>query len=327
METAPENNPLISVIIPVKNGIDTLQSCLDGVFRQTLRDKIEVIVIDSGSTDGTLELLKNYPVRVHHLPPKEFNHGETRNLGVQLSKGTFVLMTVQDATPAKDNWIELMLVHFDNPEVAGVCGQQIVRADSDKNPLQWFAPASEAKPELIQFKDPSQFTSLPGKKQHNYCNWDDVNAMYRKSLKEKIPFKKLMFSEDSLWAKDALSLGYAIVFDSRAPVYHYHHQQFKFYFKRTYIILYQNYKFYDYIKFPKNPLITVPQIVVRIARKKIPVKQKFHWLFYNLTLVFAAWSAALIFSVVAGTRGMKGVEASQNYFVGYPPQGVPAKTK
>ncbi|MEI7982308.1 MAG: glycosyltransferase family 2 protein [Bacteroidota bacterium] len=327
MEEFLVNKPLVSVVIPVKNGVDTIQSCLDGIFRQTLKEKIEVIVIDSGSTDGTLELLKKYPVRIHHLPPKAFNHGETRNLGVQLAEGTFVVMTVQDATPVTDNWIEIMLGHFSNPEVAGVCGQQIVGADPDKNPLQWFVPASEAKPEMIQFKDTATFTSLSGKKQHACCNWDDVNAVYRKSIKETLPFKSLMFSEDTLWAKDALSLGHALVYDYRARVYHYHHQDFKFYFKRTYIILYQNFKFYNYIKFPKNPLIQIPEIMVRMARKKLPFKASVKWIFYNLNLVLSSWSAALLFASVAGVSGMKGVEKSQKFFVGYPPQGTQAKTK
>ena len=327
METNPVNDPLISVVIPVKNGADTLKSCLDGIFSQTLADKLEVIVIDSGSTDGTLELLRGYPVRVHNLPSKEFNHGETRNLGISLARGTFVVLTVQDATPATTNWIELMLPHFDNPEVAGVCGQQIVGCYPDKNPLQWFLPVSEAVPRLVQFTNTSSFTSLPGKKQHEYCNWDDVNAVYRKSIKEKLPFKKLMFSEDTLWAKDALSKGFAIVYDYRSRVYHYHHQNFKFYFKRTYIILYQNYKFYDYIHFPKNPLSWIPQIIVRLVRKKLTFMEKLKWIRYNLILVTAAWSAALIFSLNAFLRGMKGVEASQKYFVGYPPQGSQAGIK
>lgn len=327
MTASQPDDILISVVIPVKNGIDTLPSCLDGLFGQTVKDRMEVIAMDSGSTDGTLELLSKYPVRVHHVPKGEFNHGETRNQGINLAKGTFVVLTVQDATPASDDWIELMLSHFDNPEVAGVCGQQIVRSDADKNPLQWFTPASEAKPFLVQFSNSKDFTTLPGRKKHEYCYWDDVTAMYRKSIKEKIPFKKLMFSEDTLWANDALTMGYAIVYDYRARVYHYHHQNFKFYFKRTYIISYQNYKFYDYIKFPKNPFVTVPQILVRISRKKISFKNKVNWFFYNLNLVVASWMATLIFATIAGIRGLKGVEASQKIFVGYPPQGQQAKTK
>lgn len=325
MNNHPDHNPLISVVIPVKNGADTLRSCLDGIFGQTLKDRLEVIVIDSGSSDGTLEILKEYPVRVHPINPKEFNHGETRNLGVSLARGEFVVMTVQDATPATADWLEIMLQHFDDPEVIGVCGQQIVGHDHDKNPLQWFSPASEAKPLKIRFPDPEVFLRKSGREQHAFCNWDDVNAMYRKPAKEKIPFRKLMFSEDTLWAKDALSMGYPIVYDYRARVFHYHHQNFKFYFKRTYIILYQNYKFYNYIKFPANPFIRIPQIIVRLLKKDLPAVEKIRWIRYNLNLVVASWKAAIIFALNAWFRGIKGVESSQQYYVGYPPQGSQGK--
>jgi len=303
--------------------MQTLPACLDGIFSQTVKDRLEVIIIDSGSTDGTLDLLKKYPVRVHHLDPKEFNHGETRNLGVGLAKGKFVLMTVQDAWAASNDWIELMLSHFDDPEVAGVCGQQVVPEDKTKNPLQWFRPASGAEPFSYQFKNPEDFSQLTGKQQHQYCMWDDVNAMYRKDMKLKLPFRKMMFSEDTLWAKDALMKGYKIVYDYRARVYHYHHQNFKFYFKRTYIILYQNYKFYDYIRFPKNPFLRTLQIKIRLLKmKELGYIEKMRWINYNLKLVLASWSASIIFATNAWFRGMKGVEKSQKYFVGYPPQGT-----
>lgn len=326
MENTETQNILVSVVIPVKNGADTLKSCLDGLFRQTIKERMEVIVIDSGSKDGTLELLQQYPVKVHHLPPAEFNHGETRNLGVSLAAGEFVVMTVQDATPASDNWLETMLTHFADPLVAGVCGQQIVPHHPDKNPLQWFMPASEAKPFSYHFPEAIGFKELTGKEQHKFCNWDDVNAMYRKSAKIKLPFRKLMFSEDTLWAKDALEAGYKIVYDYRARVYHYHHQNYSFYFKRSYIILYQNYKFYNYISYPKNPLISVPRIIYRLLRmNQLSIAEKLKWLRYNLTLVRAGWNAALIFSWYAKVKGMDGVEASQKRFVGLPPQGVQAK--
>ncbi len=326
MDNQPIPEVEISVVIPVKNGIDTLKSCLDGIFAQTIKDRLEVIVIDSGSTDGTLTLLQNYPVKLVNLPPKEFNHGETRNLGIGLAKGKFVVMTVQDATPANEYWIETMLTHFSDPEVAGVCGQQIVNRDKSKNPLQWFRPASEAVPFSYQFKNPEDFKKLSGKQQHSYCTWDDVNAVYRKDMKEKLPFRRLMFSEDTLWAKDALEAGYKIVYDYRARVDHYHHQNYKFYFKRSYIILYQNYKFYNYIKYPKNPFIQMAKVKIRLLKmKELSFGEKIKWIFYNFHLVRAAWTAALVFGFNAVFRGMKGVESSQKYFVGFPPQGIQSK--
>ncbi len=321
-----DKKPLISIVIPARNGEDTIRSCFEGIFKQTLISKTEVIVLDSASTDATHDICAEFGVKVHHIEPKDFNHGDTRNVGVELAQGEFIVMTTQDATPSDEFWLETMLQHFDNPEVAGVCGQQIVAHDADKNPIQWFRPMSEAKPVTYQFKDTKEFTNLSGKQQHAYCNWDDVNAMYRKSAKTKLPFKRLMFSEDTLWAKDALSAGYAIVYDYRARVYHYHHQDYSFYFKRSYIILYSNYKFYGYITKPKNPLKYMPQVIIRILKEKnMSFGKKMSWIYYNKRLVTAKWVATLIFAFVVKTRGMKGVEASQKHYVGLPPQGVQSK--
>ena len=64
-----EKKIVISVIIPVKNGTPWLDACLQAIINQTLFDQTEIIVIDSGSTDGTLELLKKYPVTVYSISP------------------------------------------------------------------------------------------------------------------------------------------------------------------------------------------------------------------------------------------------------------------
>jgi len=135
-----------------------------------------------------------------------------------------------------------------------------------------------------------------------------------------------MFSEDTLWAKDALSAGYAIVYDYRARVYHYHHQNYTFYFKRSYIILYSNYKFYNYISYPKNPFIYMIRVSVRMIKEKnMSFGKKIGWILYNKRLVVAKWVATIIFWMVVKFSGMRGVEASQKYFVGLPPQGVQSK--
>ncbi len=83
---------LISIVIPVKDGISTIKQCLDAIFAQTLIDQTEVIIIDSGSTDGTLDIINLYPVRLYQIPPGTFNHGATRNYGVSLTKGEFVVI-------------------------------------------------------------------------------------------------------------------------------------------------------------------------------------------------------------------------------------------
>src|SRR5689334_1039468 len=99
-----ENNILISVVVPVKDGAPWLDSCIKGIMQQTLFAKTEIIAIDSGSTDGSLDILKKYPVKVVSIKPAEFNHGLTRNYALQFCKGTYVVMTVQDATATDDKW-------------------------------------------------------------------------------------------------------------------------------------------------------------------------------------------------------------------------------
>jgi rhamnosyltransferase len=96
-----EERVKISVVIPVKNGEPWLDECIQGIMSQTLFNQTEIIAIDSGSTDGSLAILEKYPVRIYNLPPAEFNHGLTRNYGVQLCRGEYVVMTVQDAKAGK----------------------------------------------------------------------------------------------------------------------------------------------------------------------------------------------------------------------------------
>lgn len=315
--------PLISVVIPVKNGAATLTPCLEGIRAQTLGDRLEIIVIDSGSTDGTPELLARFPVKVHRIAPEEFNHGETRNLGVRLARGEFVVMTVQDARPVDDRWLERMVKHFEDPNVAGVCGQQVVPHELDKNPLQWFRPYSQPVPRKIQFANPHEFQLLPPAEKVALCGWDDVNAMYRRSVLLEIPFRPVNFSEDCIWAGDALSHGQAIAYDYSARVYHYHHETFRFRFRRTYTIQYQFYRYFDFVRTPEWLLPQLARHVYWSAQRKYCPERRASWCAYNLRLDFAEWLAGWCFWFVCKCGGKKLANRSHDWLCARPPQ--PAK--
>ena len=238
----------ISIIIPIKNGEATLDGCVQGIVQQSLFEHCEIIAIDSGSTDGTLNLLKKYPVRVVQIAAESFNHGATRNLGVQQAAGEFVVMTVQDAVPSSKDWLEIMLKHFSDPEVAGVCGQQIVPHHKNKNPHEWFRPQSEPAIRAVQFKAKNDFDKLSPKEKRDCCGWDDVNAMYRKSILIEQPFQPVMFGEDMFWAKEALEKGYKLVYDTSSKVDHYHFQFPEYTYKRTLIAHLFMYECFQYIR-------------------------------------------------------------------------------
>ena len=103
---------LVSIVIPVKNGDYWLEHTLTALLNQELDKPFEVIVIDSGSTDSSLDIIRKHPVHLIQIQPETFNHGTTRNIGVQAAKGEYVVMTVQDARPVDNQWLKHLLAGF-----------------------------------------------------------------------------------------------------------------------------------------------------------------------------------------------------------------------
>ena len=88
---------MISIVIPVRNGGEDLRLCLEGIRKQQVDEDIEVVVIDSGSTDGSTQIAADWGADVHSIAAAEFHHGRTRNLGARLAKGDTLVFTSQDA--------------------------------------------------------------------------------------------------------------------------------------------------------------------------------------------------------------------------------------
>jgi glycosyltransferase involved in cell wall biosynthesis len=108
-----------SVIILTKNSANTIRKCLDSVFEQTVKPD-EIIVVDGSSKDETLEIVKNYPVKIVTEPG--LGYGYARNLGIKNSVGDIIFFIDSDCY-AEPQWIEKILPHFDNAEIAGVTGR------------------------------------------------------------------------------------------------------------------------------------------------------------------------------------------------------------
>ena len=91
---------MISVVIPVKDGGADLARCLDAIATQVVDDEVEIVVVDSGSRDDSVAVAQSHGARVHEIPPSEFGHGRTRNLGAALARGDVLVFTSQDAFAA-----------------------------------------------------------------------------------------------------------------------------------------------------------------------------------------------------------------------------------
>lgn len=219
------NHIRASVLIPVKNGGALLGEVLDAVLAQQAPWPFEVIVVDSGSSDGSLELVRQKGVRVVAIPAEEFGHGRTRNLLASMASGEFLVFITQDAKPASEQWLVEMVHGCDcEPGVAGAFGPH--RAHPGARHVthcelnQHFAGFGD-KLSVVRLEDRERFASDPGYRQWLHF-FSSNNSCIRRSVWESLPLPEVAFAEDQTWALKAIEAGYAKAFVPGAVVYHSH---------------------------------------------------------------------------------------------------------
>jgi len=215
----------ISVVIPVKNGQRYLDSVLKAIFSQKTNAKFEVIIVDSGSQDKTMDIAKNYPVNIYQIEERNFNHGLTRNYGISKAQGEYLILMTADAIPYNDSWMEKLIGNLARDErVAGAYSRQMPHRDSF--PLtqirvnRFFTSSIERRES--QITDIDIYNKLFPQNKHQFCNFDNVSSCIRKSIWKEFPFSKTDFAEDLEWSKSVLEAGYKIVYEPDSIVYHSH---------------------------------------------------------------------------------------------------------
>jgi rhamnosyltransferase len=213
----------ISIILLVKNGGATLEEVLGKVFSQESGDEIEVIAIDSGSVDRSREILSKFPVRVEEIPPATFNHGETRNLGADLSKGEYLVYLTQDATPSDETWLENLIRPLkEDPLVAGAFSSHRPRNDC---PLMEKRQILET--ELVSGKTMRVNTAIGNPdyewNRYRFIWFSNTSSCIRREVWKRLPFRRVEFAEDQDWAQRVLEAGYKTVYVPDSIVVHSHH--------------------------------------------------------------------------------------------------------
>src|SRR3984893_9787316 len=119
-----------SILVLTKNEAHNIDACLKAVYSQGAVDPFEVILVDSGSTDATLEIARHFPVRIVQIPAENFHHAQTRNFAASLADGEILVFLVADATPVSDSWLSSLIANFEDPEVGAVYGRQFPKPGS-----------------------------------------------------------------------------------------------------------------------------------------------------------------------------------------------------
>jgi rhamnosyltransferase len=173
-------------------------------------------MIDSGSTDGTLDIASAYPLRLARIAPEEFGHGRTRNLGARMARGRILLYLPQDATPVGRDWLESLLRPFEDPAVAGVYCRQLPRADASAMEKYFLLSTYPPRPEVRRI-GPGEEASLAR------CFFSTVGGAIRASLWKSHPFdESVIMSEDQAWAKAVMQAGHSIAYQPAAELLHSH---------------------------------------------------------------------------------------------------------
>ena len=109
-----------SISILTKNEGPNIGPCLEAVFSQKDVGEFEVLLVDSGSTDATVQIASQFPIRIEQIRPEEFHHARTRNFAANLGTGRIIVNLSGDALPASDFWLKELLANFSDPGVGAV---------------------------------------------------------------------------------------------------------------------------------------------------------------------------------------------------------------
>jgi GT2 family glycosyltransferase len=215
----------VTVAIPVRDGGELLADTLAALARQTVAH--ELLVCDSGSSDGSVALARQHGARVLEIAPGDFSHGGTRNLLVGEAAGRHVALLTQDAEPADERWLERLLAGFAlAPDVAIVYGpyrprehaSAAVRIELER----WFASLSHDGDPRVERLDGHE-RALPASELIGRRGFfTDANACLARAAWEQVPFREVPYAEDRVLAIDMLRAGYAKAFVPEAAVVHSH---------------------------------------------------------------------------------------------------------
>ncbi len=292
------SNPKISIIIPTLNAGYEFELVLERLTLQTQYKQSELIIIDSGSTDHTIQLAQKANARLFQIEPSSFNHGLTRNFGIEHARGEFACLMTQDAIPVNKYFLEHLVHAMEQENAAGAFARQIPRKDASplarRDVEQWIGGSAQKR--VVRKKDIPDIFALSPLERFYLCAFDNVASMVRKSVWQIIPFYEAAFAEDLEWAMRTIYNDHTIVYEPSAMVEHSHERSVDYLYKRTFQDHYRLYELFgvrtipSWLKIMRSILLTVSRDWAYLFKHI-----QFHprWLYWMLNTPRFALASAL----------------------------------
>ena len=208
--------PVCSIIIRAYNEEQHIGRLLAGISAQTVKET-QVILVDSGSTDSTVRIARQFPVEVVTIKPEEFTFGRSLNLGIARAKSDLIVMASAHVYPVYPDWLEMLLKPFEDEQVALAYGKQRGCETTQFSEHQIFR---HWYPDRSMTRQTTPF-----------CN--NANAAIRHQLWQEHPYDELIPAlEDLAWSKWAQEKGYAISYCADSEVIHVHNESMEGIFNR-----------------------------------------------------------------------------------------------
>lgn len=217
----------VTVAIPVRNGGDMLATVLDAVAAQRGAGQVEVLICDSGSTDGSVTLARRHGATVIEIAPASFGHGRTRNLLMERAGADHVVFLTQDAVPEDESWLRRLLEGMAAaPDIGLAFGPYVPRPGASPmvaRELTAFFDAMASDGAIRIDRLGAGEGSLPARDLLGPRGYfTDANGCVARSAWRRIPFRDIAYAEDHALAHDMLRAGLAKAYVPGARVVHSH---------------------------------------------------------------------------------------------------------
>jgi rhamnosyltransferase len=199
----------VSVVIRARNEARFIGETLRAIFDPAALAPRQVVVVDSGSTDGTLDIVRQFPVQLIEISPEQFTYGYALNLGVANVAAEIVATLSAHSLPADSEWLRELIKPFSRARIAGVYGRQLPRPNATIL-------------ELLGMRLTGVLSQTPRVLDRRPL-FSNANGAFRRSLWLEHPFDEdIRGAEDIAWVRTMQERGYLIAYQPSAAVFHSH---------------------------------------------------------------------------------------------------------